>query len=165
MFLWYLETGKRGRLLSHGDQGGLSRFLQDYTSLAWLHQIQTRDFSSASTTLRQLGLDEMTYLSRKKVRWNYFLWTLHEESIFVSRSLIDIGFIITITSTIITTVISNGDDAEYIFKAIIYKQLKILSMVSLAGALFFLGLLGLAVRNWFISYSHIIFVADIVKPK
>ncbi|XP_037787648.1 nuclear pore complex protein Nup133-like [Penaeus monodon] len=66
VFRWYLETGKRGRLLSHGDQGGLSRFLQDYTSLAWLHQIQTRDFSSASTTLRQLGLDEMTYLSRKK---------------------------------------------------------------------------------------------------
>lgn len=66
VFRWYLETGKRGRLLGHGNQGDLSRFLQDYTSLAWLHQIQIRDFSSAHTTLRQLGREETSYLSRKK---------------------------------------------------------------------------------------------------
>lgn len=66
VFRWYLETGKRGRLLSHGTQGDLSRFLQDYTSLAWLHHIQTRDFSAAHSTLRQLAVEEMAYLSRKK---------------------------------------------------------------------------------------------------
>ncbi|KAK8723506.1 hypothetical protein OTU49_011745, partial [Cherax quadricarinatus] len=66
VFRWYLETGKRGRLLSHGTQGDLSRFLQDYTSLAWLHHIQTRDFTAASSTLRQLALEETAYLSRKK---------------------------------------------------------------------------------------------------
>ncbi|KAG7173289.1 Nuclear pore complex protein Nup133-like, partial [Homarus americanus] len=66
VFRWYLETGKRGRLLSHGTQGDLSRFLQDYTSLAWLHHIQTREFSAAHSTLRQLALEETAYLSRKK---------------------------------------------------------------------------------------------------
>nr|XP_045599010.1 nuclear pore complex protein Nup133-like [Procambarus clarkii]XP_045599011.1 nuclear pore complex protein Nup133-like [Procambarus clarkii] len=66
VFRWYLETGKRGRLLSHGAQGDLSRFLQDYTSLAWLHHIKTRDFTAAHTTLRQLALEESAYLSRKK---------------------------------------------------------------------------------------------------
>ncbi|KAK7083096.1 hypothetical protein SK128_015202 [Halocaridina rubra] len=66
VFRWYLETGKRGRLLQHGNQGDLSRFLQDYTSLAWLHQIQSRDFASAHTTLRQLAREESAFLSRKK---------------------------------------------------------------------------------------------------
>lgn len=67
VFRWYLETGKRGRLLSHGNAGGdLSRFLQDYTSLSWLHHIQTSQFSQAAQTLRQLSQDETAYLSRKK---------------------------------------------------------------------------------------------------
>lgn len=66
VFRWYLETGKRGRLLGHGNQGDLSRFLQDYTSLAWLHQIKTQDFGAAQGTLRQLAREENNYLSRKK---------------------------------------------------------------------------------------------------
>ncbi|XP_050690235.1 nuclear pore complex protein Nup133-like isoform X2 [Eriocheir sinensis] len=69
VFRWYLETGKRGKLLSQGagQQGGeLARFLQDYSSLAWLHQINTQDFSSAHSTLRHLAQEETTYLSRKK---------------------------------------------------------------------------------------------------
>lgn len=70
VFRWYLETGKRGKLLCQGggQQGGeLARFLQDYSSLAWLHQINTRDFASACSTLRHLAQEESTYLSRKKV--------------------------------------------------------------------------------------------------
>ncbi|XP_063850979.1 nuclear pore complex protein Nup133-like isoform X1 [Scylla paramamosain] len=69
VFRWYLETGKRGKLLCQGggQQGGeLARFLQDYSSLAWLHQINTRDFTSACSTLRHLAQEESTYLSRKK---------------------------------------------------------------------------------------------------
>ncbi|XP_068231574.1 nuclear pore complex protein Nup133 [Palaemon carinicauda] len=66
VFRWYLETGKRGRLLGHGNQGDLSRFLQDYTSLAWLHQIKTQDFGAAQGTLRQLAREENNFLSRKK---------------------------------------------------------------------------------------------------
>ncbi|KAG0720530.1 Nuclear pore complex protein Nup133 [Chionoecetes opilio] len=69
VFRWYLENGKRGKLLSQGggQQGGeLARFLQDYSSLAWVHQINTRDFTSACSTLRHLAQEETKYLSRKK---------------------------------------------------------------------------------------------------
>lgn len=75
VFRWYLETGKRGKLLCQGagQQGGeLARFLQDYSSLAWLHQINTRDYTSACSTLRHLAQEESTYLSRKKVNLQLF---------------------------------------------------------------------------------------------
>ncbi|XP_076054579.1 nuclear pore complex protein Nup133 isoform X2 [Oratosquilla oratoria] len=68
VFRWYLETGKRGKLLSHsgGRAGELARFLQDYTSLSWLHHLQQRDFTKAHGTLKQLAYEESNYLSRKK---------------------------------------------------------------------------------------------------
>lgn len=45
LFRWYLEKGKRGKLLSQpiAQHGQLASFLQAHEHLSWLHEINSQD--------------------------------------------------------------------------------------------------------------------------
>lgn len=45
LFRWYLEKGKRGKLLSQpiAQHGQLANFLQAHEHLSWLHEINSQD--------------------------------------------------------------------------------------------------------------------------
>ncbi|XP_015276923.1 PREDICTED: nuclear pore complex protein Nup133 [Gekko japonicus] len=68
LFRWYLEKGKRGKLLSQpiAQQGQLANFLQAHEHLSWLHDINSHDLEKAHRTLQKLANTEARYFARKK---------------------------------------------------------------------------------------------------
>nr|XP_056709304.1 nuclear pore complex protein Nup133 [Euleptes europaea] len=68
LFRWYLEKGKRGKLLSQpiAQQGQLANFLQAHEHLSWLHDINSHDLEKAHRTLQKLANTETRYFARKK---------------------------------------------------------------------------------------------------
>ncbi|XP_051849581.1 nuclear pore complex protein Nup133 [Antechinus flavipes] len=68
LFRWYLEKGKRGKLLSQpiSQHGQLTNFLQAHEHLCWLHEINSQDFEKAHTTLLGLANMENRYFAKKK---------------------------------------------------------------------------------------------------
>ncbi|XP_068087938.1 nuclear pore complex protein Nup133 [Hyperolius riggenbachi] len=68
LFRWYLEKGKRGKLLSQpvSQHGHLASFLQAHEHLSWLHEVNSQDFEKAYRTLHTLANMETRYFSKKK---------------------------------------------------------------------------------------------------
>uniref|UniRef100_A0A8C5MUE1 Nuclear pore complex protein Nup133 n=1 Tax=Leptobrachium leishanense TaxID=445787 RepID=A0A8C5MUE1_9ANUR len=68
LFRWYLEKGKRGKLLSQpvSQHGQLASFLQAHEHLSWLHEIQIKDFEKAHRTLQTLANMETRYFCKKR---------------------------------------------------------------------------------------------------
>ncbi|XP_069036150.1 nuclear pore complex protein Nup133 [Lepisosteus oculatus] len=68
LFRWYMEKGKRGKLLSQPvtQHQQLASFLQDHEHLSWLHEIHTQDFRKAHQTLYELANAETRYFAKKK---------------------------------------------------------------------------------------------------
>ncbi|KAI4880083.1 hypothetical protein NFI96_025378 [Prochilodus magdalenae] len=68
LFRWYMEKGKRGKLLSQpiAQHQQLASFLQAHQHLSWLHHIQIQDFQSAHRTLYSQANAETRYFSKKK---------------------------------------------------------------------------------------------------
>ncbi|KAM5235648.1 nuclear pore complex protein Nup133 [Ctenodactylus gundi] len=68
LFRWYLEKGKRGKLLSQpiSQHGQLASFLQAHEHLSWLHEINSQELEKAHTTLLGLANSETRYFSKKK---------------------------------------------------------------------------------------------------
>ncbi|ETE65443.1 Nuclear pore complex protein, partial [Ophiophagus hannah] len=68
LFRWYLEKGKRGKLLSQpiAQHGQLASFLQAHEHLSWLHDINSNDMDKAYRTLHNLANTETRYFAKKK---------------------------------------------------------------------------------------------------
>uniref|UniRef100_A0A803YGV9 Nuclear pore complex protein Nup133 n=1 Tax=Meleagris gallopavo TaxID=9103 RepID=A0A803YGV9_MELGA len=68
LFRWYLEKGKRGKLLSQpiAQHGQLASFLQAHEHLSWLHEINSQDLQKAHRTLQTLANIETKYFAKKK---------------------------------------------------------------------------------------------------
>ncbi|XP_067149538.1 nuclear pore complex protein Nup133 isoform X1 [Apteryx mantelli] len=68
LFRWYLEKGKRGKLLSQpvAQHGQLASFLQAHEHLSWLHEINSQDLQKAHRTLQTLANMETRYFAKKK---------------------------------------------------------------------------------------------------
>lgn len=68
LFRWYMEKGKRGKLLSQpiAQHRQLASFLQSHEHLSWLHHIHVHDFSSAHKTLYGQANMETRYFVKKK---------------------------------------------------------------------------------------------------
>ncbi|KAK3530270.1 hypothetical protein QTP86_022422 [Hemibagrus guttatus] len=68
LFRWYMEKGKRGKLLSQpiAQHQQLASFLQAHEHLSWLHHIHVQDFQSAHNTLYSQANTETRYFSKKK---------------------------------------------------------------------------------------------------
>ncbi|XP_053568255.1 nuclear pore complex protein Nup133 [Bombina bombina] len=68
LFRWYLEKGKRGKLLSQpiSQHSQLASFLQSHEHLSWLHEINSQDFEKAHRTLQTLANMETRYFCKKK---------------------------------------------------------------------------------------------------
>ncbi|XP_066515739.1 nuclear pore complex protein Nup133 [Hoplias malabaricus] len=68
LFRWYMEKGKRGKLLSQpiAQHQQLASFLQAHQHLSWLHHIHVQDFQSAHRTLHSQANMETRYFSKKK---------------------------------------------------------------------------------------------------
>ncbi|KAM4772603.1 nuclear pore complex protein Nup133 [Rhinophrynus dorsalis] len=68
LFRWYLEKGKRGKLLSQplSQYGQLSLFLEAHEHLSWLHEIGSQEFDKAHRTLQTLASMETRYFCKKK---------------------------------------------------------------------------------------------------
>ncbi|XP_044148051.1 nuclear pore complex protein Nup133 [Bufo gargarizans] len=68
LFRWYLEKGKRGKLLSQpvSQHGQLASFLQAHEHLSWLHEINSQEFEKAHRTLQTLANMETRYFCKKK---------------------------------------------------------------------------------------------------
>ncbi|XP_072265295.1 nuclear pore complex protein Nup133 [Pyxicephalus adspersus] len=68
LFRWYLEKGKRGKLLSQpvSQHEHLASFLQAHEHLSWLHEINSQDFEKAHRTLHTLANIEKRYFGKKK---------------------------------------------------------------------------------------------------
>ncbi|KYO18784.1 nuclear pore complex protein Nup133 isoform X1 [Alligator mississippiensis] len=68
LFRWYLEKGKRGKLLSQpvAQHGQLASFLQAHEHLSWLHEINSQDLEKAHRTLQTLANMETRYFAKKK---------------------------------------------------------------------------------------------------
>uniref|UniRef100_A0A8C5UD25 Nuclear pore complex protein Nup133 n=1 Tax=Malurus cyaneus samueli TaxID=2593467 RepID=A0A8C5UD25_9PASS len=68
LFRWYLEKGKRGKLLSQpiAQHGQLASFLQAHEHLSWLHDISSQDLQKAHRTLQTLANMETRYFAKKK---------------------------------------------------------------------------------------------------
>ncbi|XP_062303881.1 nuclear pore complex protein Nup133 [Osmerus eperlanus] len=68
LFRWYMEKGKRGKLLSQpiAQHQQLASFLQAHQHLSWLHHIHGQDFQSAHRTLYSQAGMETRYFVKKK---------------------------------------------------------------------------------------------------
>ncbi|XP_077933815.1 nuclear pore complex protein Nup133 isoform X1 [Halichoerus grypus] len=68
LFRWYLEKGKRGKLLSQpiSQHGELANFLQAHEHLSWLHEINSQELEKAHATLLGLANVETHYFAKKK---------------------------------------------------------------------------------------------------
>ncbi|XP_063297517.1 nuclear pore complex protein Nup133-like [Pelobates fuscus] len=68
LFRWYLEKGKRGKLLSQpiSQHGQLASFLQAHDQLSWLHEVNIEDFDKAHRTLQTLANIETRYFCKKR---------------------------------------------------------------------------------------------------
>ncbi|XP_041108732.1 nuclear pore complex protein Nup133 [Polyodon spathula] len=68
LFRWYMEKGKRGKLLSQpiSQHEQLASFLQSHEHLSWLHEINIQDFEKAHKTLYALANTETRYFAKKK---------------------------------------------------------------------------------------------------
>ncbi|XP_055986675.1 nuclear pore complex protein Nup133 isoform X1 [Sorex fumeus] len=68
LFRWYLEKGKRGKLLSQpiSQHGQLANFLQAHEHLSWLHEINSQELEKAHATLLGLANIETRYFAKKK---------------------------------------------------------------------------------------------------
>jgi len=71
VFSWYVKEGKQNRLLSLPKAGGtpeLASFLSSHSTISWLHDIHTEQYSTASHTLSTMALEEGGILARKKTQ-------------------------------------------------------------------------------------------------
>ncbi|XP_076851304.1 nuclear pore complex protein Nup133 [Brachyhypopomus gauderio] len=68
LFRWYMEKGKRGKLLSQPitQHQQLANFLQSHEHLSWLHHIHVQDLQSAHHTLYSQANMETRYFVKKK---------------------------------------------------------------------------------------------------
>ncbi|XP_056228567.1 nuclear pore complex protein Nup133 [Seriola aureovittata] len=68
LFRWYMEKGKRGKLLSQpaAQHQQLASFLQAHQHLSWLHHIHVHDYHSAHRTLYSQANMETRYFVKKK---------------------------------------------------------------------------------------------------
>ncbi|KAM7419851.1 hypothetical protein PAMA_016790 [Pampus argenteus] len=68
LFRWYMEKGKRGKLLSQpaAQHQQLAGFLQAHQHLSWLHQVHVHDYQSAHRTLYSQANMETRYFVKKK---------------------------------------------------------------------------------------------------
>ncbi|XP_056264347.1 nuclear pore complex protein Nup133 [Pseudoliparis swirei] len=68
LFRWYMEKGKRGKLLSQpaAQHQQLASFLQSHQHLSWLHHIHVHDYCSANRTLYGQANMETRYFVKKK---------------------------------------------------------------------------------------------------
>ncbi|KAA0721879.1 Nuclear pore complex protein [Triplophysa tibetana] len=68
LFRWYMEKGKRGKLLSQpiATHQQLSSFLQAHDHLSWLHDIHKQDYQRAHRTLYGQANMETRYFTKKK---------------------------------------------------------------------------------------------------
>ncbi|XP_037621481.1 nuclear pore complex protein Nup133 [Sebastes umbrosus] len=68
LFRWYMEKGKRGKLLSQpaAQHQQLASFLQSHQHLSWLHHIHVHDYRSANRTLYSQANMETRYFVKKK---------------------------------------------------------------------------------------------------
>uniref|UniRef100_A0A4W4GJP4 Nucleoporin Nup133/Nup155-like C-terminal domain-containing protein n=1 Tax=Electrophorus electricus TaxID=8005 RepID=A0A4W4GJP4_ELEEL len=68
LFRWYMEKGKRGKLLSQPitQHQQLASFLQAHEHLSWLHHIHIQDLQSAHHTLYNQANMETRYFVKKK---------------------------------------------------------------------------------------------------
>ncbi|XP_048392144.1 nuclear pore complex protein Nup133 isoform X2 [Stegostoma tigrinum] len=68
LFRWYMEKGKRGKLLSPpvSQHANLASFLQSHEHLSWLHEINVQNFEKAYRTLLNLANMETRYFTKKK---------------------------------------------------------------------------------------------------
>ncbi|XP_066472904.1 nuclear pore complex protein Nup133 [Tiliqua scincoides] len=68
LFRWYLEKGKRGKLLSQpvAQHSQLASFLQAHEHLSWLHDINSNNLEKAHRTLQNLANTETRYFAKKK---------------------------------------------------------------------------------------------------
>ncbi|KAK5925980.1 hypothetical protein CgunFtcFv8_021588 [Champsocephalus gunnari] len=68
LFRWYMEKGKRGKLLSQpaAQHQQLASFLQSHQHLSWLHHIHVHDYRSANRTLHSQADAETRYFVKKK---------------------------------------------------------------------------------------------------
>ncbi|XP_024658614.2 nuclear pore complex protein Nup133 [Maylandia zebra] len=68
LFRWYMEKGKRGKLLSQpaAQHQQLASFLQAHQHLSWLHHIHIHDYQSAHRTLYSQANMETRYFVKKK---------------------------------------------------------------------------------------------------
>ncbi|KAM3623609.1 uncharacterized protein V6R79_013158 [Siganus canaliculatus] len=68
LFRWYMEKGKRGKLLSQpaAQHQQLASFLQSHQHLSWLHHIHVHNYGSAHRTLYNQANTETRYFVKKK---------------------------------------------------------------------------------------------------
>ncbi|RVE76672.1 hypothetical protein OJAV_G00011250 [Oryzias javanicus] len=68
VFRWYMEKGKRGKLLSQpaAQHQQLASFLKSHQHLSWLHNIHVHDYQSAFGTLYSQATAETRYFVKKK---------------------------------------------------------------------------------------------------
>uniref|UniRef100_A0A8C4RUA9 Nuclear pore complex protein Nup133 n=1 Tax=Erpetoichthys calabaricus TaxID=27687 RepID=A0A8C4RUA9_ERPCA len=68
LFRWYMEKGKRGKLLSQpiAQHEQLAMFLQSHEHLSWLHEAHIQNFEKAHKTLYALANAETRYFAKKK---------------------------------------------------------------------------------------------------
>uniref|UniRef100_A0A3Q3X1Q8 Nucleoporin Nup133/Nup155-like C-terminal domain-containing protein n=1 Tax=Mola mola TaxID=94237 RepID=A0A3Q3X1Q8_MOLML len=78
LFRWYMEKGKRGKLLSQpaAQHQQLASFLQSHQHLSWLHHIHVHDYHSAHRTLYNQANMETRYFVKKKTLHRLFKLTL-----------------------------------------------------------------------------------------
>ncbi|XP_028828633.1 nuclear pore complex protein Nup133 [Denticeps clupeoides] len=68
VFRWYMEKGKRGKLLSQpiAQHQQLASFLQAHEHLSWLHDLHVQDYQNAHQTLYSQVNMETRYFVKKK---------------------------------------------------------------------------------------------------
>lgn len=67
LFRWYMEKGKRGKLLSQpaAQHQQLASFLQSHQHLSWLHHVHVHDYRSVRQTLTHFTVHSPTWSWRR----------------------------------------------------------------------------------------------------
>ncbi len=70
VFDWHVREGKQARLLSQNYSSSrsnqLGKYLKGHSSLSWMHEIDTQQYTDAAATLKALAYNETKKVSQKK---------------------------------------------------------------------------------------------------
>lgn len=85
LFRWYLEKGKRGKLLSQpiAQHRQLASFLQAHEHLSWLHEINSQDLQKVE--FHKYNQTEVSHIKQVKYAYYVVMTIFHQKTLSLTH--------------------------------------------------------------------------------